>query len=117
MRMNEIVAERMKLLGIDIDVLVDEFFFEKEFIDALLRGEIDIKNMDDYDIAVLSNALHCTPEVFYDEMEQQRDLLLWSLNRGEDNRSSIDAKLYVQEYVRDFLFIESILEEEQKVNA
>jgi len=51
------------------------------------------------------------PEYFIDSAIREKDMILNSLNRGEDSIDSILVKGKIQNFIRDFVFVQNILVE------
>lgn len=110
------VQDRMKLLGLTADEVADKAFVDKEQIDAIVQNQIALEEIDEFDLSLICGVLHCTPEFFQDTVTKSNDLLVASMNRGLDNENSMKIKAKIQDFMRDFTFVEDILSEIKEVH-
>ena len=103
------LKERMKSIGLTAEVLADKTFLELEDINRIIENQIAVEDLEAFDISMICNALHCKPEYFTNEAVRERDLLVAAMNRGYDNKQSINVKIKVQDFMNDFTFINKIL--------
>ena len=108
----EHVQERMSLLAITIEELAYKTFMEPSEIDDIIRNKIALEEIDEFDLLLISNVLHCKPEYFYDEKVRNNDFLVNTMNRGNDTEDSRNVKVKIQDYIKDFIFVNEILAEE-----
>ena len=113
MFIGEIVANRMKLLGLTTKVLSDETFIDEKLIKSLVNNKISINEMDFMDLEFISEALYCDVEYFLDEKKMEKDVLNSSLNRGTDSVKSNIVKVKLQSIMNDFDFISNIYRENE----
>ena len=106
-----LVKERMELLDMDINSLSDETFVEIETLENIIEEKISLKDIEEFDMNMIASALYCTPEYFIDESIREKDIINNSLNRRADNSVSILMKGKIQNFVRDFIFIQGITQE------
>lgn len=111
------VQDRMELLGLTAHEVADRAFMEKEEIDAIIQNKIALEEIDEFDLSLICSILHCKPEFFVDTDVRERDLLLTSMNRGVDNEKSTKIKAKIQDFMRDFAFVEEILSEMEEVQS
>ena len=104
----EVLKNRMDMLSININELADRTFLDNSEIDKILNDSVTVDNIDEYDLTMISNVLHCTPEYFMDESIRKKDFLVGTQNRGIDTEESKKIKLSLQDYLKDFVFLESV---------
>lgn len=109
------MQDRMSLLGLTADEVADKTFMEKEDINAILENKVAFEEIDDFDLALICNVLHCKSEFFTDAKVQEKDLLLVSMNRGLDNEKSMNVKAKIQDFMNDFSFVTDVLLEVKEV--
>lgn len=110
------VQDRMVLLGLTADEVADKAFMEKDQIDAIIQNQIALEEIDEFDLSLICSVLHCTPEFFQDTDTKRKDLLVASMNRGSDNEISMNIKAKIQDFMRDFTFVEEIFSEMKEVH-
>lgn len=106
------VQDRMDLLGLTADSLAEEAFLEKLDVENIINDNVAFENIDEFDLSLISNVLHCKPEFFINESIRKKDLLMATMNRGNDTEKSMNVKAKVQDFMNDFTFIDRILSEE-----
>lgn len=104
--------DRMKLLGIDISTLSELTFIDEEIIEKLINNKIAYEDIDEFDLSLISNALHCDDSYFINDEVRNRDLLVATMNRGKDTIKSRKVKAKIQDYLRDYAFLNEIILEE-----
>ena len=104
-----LVKERMDLLDMDITSLSDESFVDIEILQHILVDDSE-EQIDEFDMNMIASSLYCTPEYFTNADVRAKDIVTNSLNRGADNSRSILRKAKIQNFVRDFVFIQEIIE-------
>lgn len=105
------VQERMISLGLSAEKLADEAFMDLGDIQAIINNEVDYESIDEFDMELMCNVLHCKPEYFTDNSVKEKDLLVASMNRGNDDLKSMNVKAKIQDFVNDFLFVNEVLAE------
>lgn len=108
----EYVQERMSLLGMSTDELACKTFLKPWEINCIIRNKLALEEIDEFDLSIISNALHCKPEYFYNENVRKKDFLVNTMNRGNDTENSINVKVKIQDYLNDFIFVNEILAED-----
>lgn len=108
MSLGGLVKERMELFNMDVASLSAESFVDIETLHRILAD--DLEEIDEFDINMIASSLFCTPEYFYDAGVRAMDIVTNSLNRGIENTKSILSKAKIQNFVRDFVFIQEIME-------
>jgi hypothetical protein len=109
MSLGNLVKERMELFNMDMNLLSNESFVDIETLQHILSDDLE-GEVDEFDINMIASSLYCTPEYFKDAGVRARDIVTNSLNRGLDNSKSILSKAKIQNFVRDFVFIQEIIE-------
>lgn len=113
MAIGDIINDRMTCLGITAESLADECFIDEDYLIDIMNNKIPISKIDSFDIDMLSSALYCNPEYFYDSDERKKDVVFSSFNRGNDTCKSNMAKAHIQEYMRSYVFLKEIIEKDK----
>lgn len=104
-----ILQERMNSLNKDTDSLSKDSFVDSDLIKKITNNIIGIEDIDSYDLELISDVLFCSPEYFTDEKIRRSDLINSSYNRGTDTFKTAIAKGQIQNFARDFLFVDKII--------
>ena len=105
------VQDRMELLGLTVKEVADKTFLEEDVVAAIINNEISLENIEEFDFSLLCSVLHCQEDFFTDSEARERDLLSASMNRGLDDKKSMNVKAKLQEFMNDFAFVTDILSE------
>lgn len=105
------IQDRMDLLGLTVEEVADKTFIEKNIINEIIQNEIPIEDIDEFDLSLLCSILHCSENFFTDPEVRERDLLSASMNRGLDNKKSMNVKAKLQDFMNDFAFVSEIMSE------
>ena len=112
MKIGRLLKERMSLLGISLDDLVNMTYIDSDLLENLYNNELDFEELDEYDKEILTNSLFCSKNYFIDENERKYDIVNASLNRGkEQDVRAIRTKCKIQKFVNDFIFINELRKE------
>lgn len=112
MKIGKLLRDRRKLLEISLDDLVNMTYIDSDLIEQLYNNELDFEDLDEYDKEILTNSLFCSKNYFIDENERKYDIVMSSLNRGqEQDIKAILTKCKLQRYVRDFIFVNELRKE------
>lgn len=106
------LQDRMKLLGIDISTLATMTFIDEEVIDDIIHNKTAYEEIDEFDLSLICNALHCDALYFVDDEVKNRDLLVSTMNRGRDSVKSKNVKVKIQDFMNDYIFVNEVLLEE-----
>lgn len=106
------LQDRMSLLGIDISALSEMTFMDEEVIDNIIKNKTAYEDIDEFDLSLICNALHCDILYFVDEQVKNKDLLISTMNRGRDSVKSKNVKAKIQDYMNDYAFVNEVLLEE-----
>ena len=109
-----LIKERMELLDMDINSLSDKSFMDINTLESIIEEKISLEDVDEFDLNMIASALYCTSEYFFNSDVRERDIITNSLNRGANNTKSIIMKGKIQNFVRDFVFIQAIIDERSK---
>lgn len=105
----DLFVKRMKMVGLDdVKILSEKSFVDEEIIEKICAGELSLSQIDDFDFDLLCSTLKCEREYFCSEEVRKNDILSASLNRGEDDPKTIKIKLKLQEFMNDFIFLDSL---------
>lgn len=99
------IRKRMKTFGITTDQLSELTFMQKEDIQDIIKGHIKPEQIDEFDLALICSALHCT-----EEMLMSKTNLLHKPHKS-DTKKSIRVKAHIQEFINDMAFLHNILSE------
>ncbi len=112
MKIGKLLKDRMNLLEISLDDLVNMTYIDSDLLEQLYNNELDFEELDEYDKEILANSLFCSKNYFIDENERKYDIVMCSLNRGKEQDSkAIMTKCKIQKYVNDFLFVKGLRKE------
>lgn len=106
------LRDRMNLLGIDVSALSEITFMDEEILEEILSDKQAYEEIDGFDLSLLCSALHCDELYFVDGEVRKKDLLVSTMNRGEDSVKSRNVKAKIQDFINDFTFINDIMLEE-----
>lgn len=106
-----LLSERMKLLNINIETLAHNTFIDDNVINSIINDEKSLDDIDEFDLALISDALHCSENYFTDENVRKNDFLTATMNRGTDSQKSIKIKSKISDYMNDFVFLSEIYNE------
>ena len=109
MSLGNLIKGRMELFNMDMASLSTASFVDIETLRHILADDLE-EEIDEFDINMIASSLYCTPEYFRDDGVRARDIVTNSLNRGIENTKSIFSKAKIQNLVRDFVFIQEIME-------
>lgn len=107
----ELLKDRMKLLDLSANELADMTFMDESSINAIINNTVSFDDIDEFDISLICSSLHCKPEFFTEESVREKDLLMAAMNRGNDNRLSMNIKAKIQDFMNDFAFVNEIMAE------
>jgi len=110
MNFKETFIERLSLLGLSVDKFKEITFVSSELIDGIISTDIDVKSIDSFDMEMICNTLKCNEKYFVDSNIKRNDLLISSLNRGNDTAESNIKKAQIQSFVKDFIFVNQLIE-------
>ena len=105
------IKDRMELFEMDLTTLSEETFIDEDVLENILEDKITYNDIDKFDIDMIASVLFCVPEYFIDSAIREKDMILNSLNRKEDSIDSILVKGKIQNFIRDFVFVQNILVE------
>lgn len=109
MKIGKLLKDRMDLLDMSMDTLIDATYIDEDILQNLYDNKIDFEDLDEYDQETLTNALFCSKNYFTDERERKFDIVMCSLNRGnEQDNIAIKTKCRLQRFVNDFLFVNEL---------
>lgn len=106
------LRDRMNLLGIDVSTLSEMTFMDEDEINDIMTNKLAYKEIDEFDISLICSALHCDVRYFIDDEVRNKDLLVSTMNRGEDSVKSKNVKAKIQDFINDFAFVNEILLED-----
>ena len=99
------LQDRMNLLGIDISTLATMTFIDEEVIDDIIHNKTAYEEIDEFDLSLICNALHCDALYFVEDEVKNRDLLVSTMNRGRDSVKSKNVKVKIQDFMNDYILL------------
>lgn len=106
---NTHILQRMRLLGITKQDLVQKGFLEPETADAIITGSLPADELDTFEQSLLSNLLACNEDWLTGK--NKNDFLSLSYDRQKDDTASVRAKARIQIFLQDFAFLSEIQNE------
>lgn len=105
----EFLKDRMNLLNLSIEDIAEKTFIESSIVKKLQDNQYSVDDVEYFDLIMISKVLHCTPEYFFDKKVRDKDLLVGSQNRGNDDRKSINTKMAIQDFMNDLAFLDEFV--------
>jgi len=109
MFIGNLLQDRLNLFGMSVEQFSDDIMMDSELVQGIISNEISLNDIDAFDLQVISNALYCEPEYFFDLDARNNDVVFCSSNRGDDTACSNLAKAKLQQFVRDVLFLKEAI--------
>ena len=106
------LQERMNLLGINVSALSEITFMDEETIRDIIENRLSYEDVDEFDMSLICSALHCDTQYFIDGEVRNKDLLISTMNRGKDSVKSKTVKPKIQDFMKDFAFVNEVLLQE-----
>ena len=106
------LQERMNLLGINVSALSEITFMDEETIRDIIENRLSYEDVDEFDMSLICSALHCDTQYFIDGEVRNKDLLISTMNRGKDSVKSKTVKAKIQDFMKDFAFVNEVRLEE-----
>lgn len=107
----KVLSDRMNSLGIDVSTLADMTFMDIDSIVSIVENKKYYEEIDEFDMSLISSALHCEPEFFVDSYVRKKDLLFSTMNRGRDTVKSRVVKAKIQDFMSDYALVSEIMTE------
>ena len=60
------LQDRMDLLGIEVSTLSEMTFMDEEVIDDIINNKLAYEDIDEFDLSLICNALHCDARYLVD---------------------------------------------------
>lgn len=73
---------------------------------------IFFEDIDEFDMSLICSDLHCDTQYFINDNVRNNDLLISTMNRGNDSVKSRNIKAKIQDFINDFTFINEIFLED-----
>lgn len=102
------LRDRMDLLGINISTLSEMTFMDEDAINDIITDKMAYEDVEEFDMSLICNALHCDAHYFIDGEVRNKDLLVSTMNRGKDSVKSKNVKAKIQDFMNDFAFVNEI---------
>ena len=84
----------------------------EETISDIIENRLSYEDVDEFDMSLICSALHCDTQYFIDAEVRNKDLLISTMNRGKDSVKSKTVKAKIQDFMKDFAFVNEVLLEE-----
>jgi len=116
MYIGNLIKERMGFYNININKLSDESFINLGILQDIINNKISLKNIDEFDLNMISSVLYCTTEYFINEEIRNNDLVYMlncNCNEKFGNDLNIKNKMLIgkiQNFCKDFIFCNNILD-------
>lgn len=107
------LRNRMDLLSIDVSALSEMTFIDEDVINDIIDNKLAYEEIDEFDLSLICNALHCDTRYFIDDKIRNNDLLISTMNRGMDTVKSKMVKAKIQDFLNDYAFVNDILMENE----
>lgn len=107
------LQKRMDLLGIDVSTLSKTSFVSKNMIENIINDKIAYEEIDEFDLSLICNVLHCNIKYFADSKVRKQDLLIQTMDGNMDSIKSKSVKAKIQDFMNDYVFVSKTLVEEQ----
>lgn len=108
MFIGDIVAERMKALGMDFKQVLEYSLIEKDILKGIINNELSLSEISYTDLEFLASTIRCPVEYFLDEIIREKNRL--TLDDKNTIQSNI-VKANIQCLMEDFAFINKINKE------
>ena len=105
------LQDRMDLLGIDISTLSNMAFLDETVISNIINDKFAFEEIDEFDLSLICNALHCDTQYFVNGEVRKKDLLISTMNSGKDTIKSKNVKAKIQDFMNAYAFICEVLSE------
>jgi hypothetical protein len=99
---------RMNALFLNEEELAEKAYINRAVIQGICANEIPLEDVDAYDFELLCGVLHCTSAFFTDKDVREKDLLV-ALSNKHDTKTTVYAKVRMQDFVNDFTFVNEVL--------
>ena len=106
------LQDRMSLLGVDISTLAEITFMDEKTISDIIENRISYEDIDEFDMSLICNALHCNSQYFIDDKVRNKDLLISTMNARKDSIKSKNVKSKIQDFMNDFVFVNEVMLED-----
>lgn len=104
------LKRRMDMLEIDAAILAEMVFMDEGTIRNIINNEIPYEMIDEFDMALISSVLHCN-EQYFEYPDTHNDFLDRVFDKEKDSNSSKKAKIKIQDFLNDFMFINGVVSE------
>lgn len=106
------LQDRMSLLDVDISTLAEITFMDEKTISDIIENKVSYEDIDEFDMSLICNALHCNLQYFIDDKARNKDLLILTMNAKEDSIKSKSVKAKIQDFMNDFVFVNEVILED-----
>ena len=106
------LQDKMSLLGIDVFTLAKITFMNEEIISDIIENRVSYEDIDEFDMSLICNALHCNSQYFIDDKVRNKDLLISTMNARKDSIKSKNVKVKIQDFMNDFVFVNEVMLED-----
>lgn len=107
------LKERIALLGLDSTTLASMPSLDEDLVNSIAENKLAYEDIDEFDLALLCNALHCEPSYFINGEVKSKDFLAKTIKQT-DSLEVKKIKIKVRDFVNDFAFINKIAKEQRR---
>lgn len=104
------LKERIVLLGLDSTTLAPMPFLDGDLVNSIAENKLAYEDIDEFDLALLCNALHCDPSYFINGEVKSKDFLAKAIT-PTDSMAVKKIKMKICNFVNDFAFVHEIEKE------
>ena len=105
-----VLKERMDMLEIDTATLAEMVFMDVEKIWNIAENKIPYEKIDEFDMALICNALHYN-EQYFEYLDIHNDFLDRVFDKEKDSNVSKKVKIKIQDFLNDLMFINGVVSE------
>lgn len=110
------LKKRMDILEIDAATLAEMAFMDAEVVKNIVNNKIPYEKIDQFDMALISSALHCN-EQYFEYPDTHNDFLGKVIDKEKDSDASKKAKIKIQDFLNDFIYVNKIMSENSPKNS
>ena len=104
------LKRRMDMLEINAATLAEMTFVDEEMIRKIIENKIPYEKIDNFDVDLICNALHCD-EQYFEHSDIHKDFLSEIFDKEKDSNASKKTKIKIQEFLSDFMFLNEVMSE------
>lgn len=104
------LKERIALLGLDSTTLASMPSLDEDLVNSIAENKLAYEDIDEFDLSLLCNALHCEPSYFINGEVKSKDFLAKTIT-PTDSMAVKKIKMKIYNFVNDFAFVHEIEKE------